>query len=65
MFEIQKFVNGRVQKLTVECALGRIVAMRWRITADKFCPWLVSEGEELLPTNNIKRGLALSAFWRD
>ena len=66
MITINKQVDGRTQKLSVvdELLGNRITAMRWRITSKKYCPWLVAEGEELLPKNAIKRGIQLSHIWK-
>ena len=60
---IQKRTAGRAQYLAFTIAGARVQAARYRISTTAFSPWLVTQGEHVLPENAIKRGKYLSSLF--
>ena len=55
----------RVQRIDTEVGGHRVIALRYRISTDQFCPWLIAIGEAALPLNRNKRGRLLSRIYKE
>lgn len=55
--------EGRVQYLSFTIAGALVRAMRYFITDDRTCPWLVATGADKLPQNAIARGQFLTSIF--
>lgn len=56
---------SRVQRIDTYICDRRVVAMRYRISSVQFCPWLISFGEDVLPSDRNLRGRMLSRLYRE
>lgn len=55
---------NRVQRLNTTICDRQVVAMRYRISSLRWCPWLVAIGGDILPENPYARGKLLSTLYR-
>lgn len=61
--EILKRFDGRAQYLTFTLSGVKVQAARYRLSRTQFCPWLVTEGADVLPGNSKSRGWYLSRLF--
>ena len=63
MMTVETHTEGRAQYIYIKKDNKQISAARILITGDRFSPWLITHGKELLPENNIKRGIYLTKLF--
>ena len=56
--------EGRAQFITFTLNGVKVVAARCRLTSDRFCPWLITQGAEVLPLNANARGKYISKVYQ-
>lgn len=60
---IKKRTAGRAQYLAFTLSGVKVQAARYRISTAAYSPWLITQGEGVLPENAIKRGQYLSRLF--
>ena len=60
---IKKRTAGRAQYLTFTLSGVKVQAARYRLTDTRFSPWLVTQGEDVLPSRAVARGQYLSRLF--
>lgn len=53
----------RIQRIDTYLCDRRVIALRYRISTNQWCPWLVAMGEEALPSDRNERGRFLSKLF--
>ena len=53
---VKKHTDSRAQYLYIGKGKMQIAAARILITGERYSPWLITHGRELLPENAIARG---------
>ena len=61
---ITRRTEGRAQFITFTLNGVKVMAARCRLTSDRFCPWLITQGAEVLPPNANTRGKYLSKVYQ-
>lgn len=61
--DIMKRTSGRAQYLSFILSGVKVQAARYRLSRTQFCPWLVTEGADVLPANGKSRGWYLSKLF--
>lgn len=61
---VERRTEGRAQFITFTLHGVKVVAARCRLTSDRFCPWLITQGAEVLPTHANTRGKYLSKVYQ-
>ena len=62
---IQRQEQGRAQYLTCTINGEKVTAARYRLTSDRYSPWLVTEGIFTLPASAIARGRLLTRIFNE
>lgn len=60
---LKKRTAGRAQYLSFSLEGVKVQAARYRISTTAYSPWLITQGEQVLPENAIKRGKYLSSLF--
>jgi hypothetical protein len=60
---IKKRTTGRAQYLTFTLDGVKVQAARYRISNTAYSPWLITQGEDVLPGSAIARGKYLSRLF--
>ena len=63
--KIEKHTESRSQYLYIIQNRKSIAAARYRLTPERYSPWLVTHGKEHLPQNPIVRGKYLTKIFNE
>ncbi len=58
-----KRTAGRAQYLAFTLSGVKVQAARYRLTDTRFSPWLVTQGEDVLPGKAVPRGKYLTSLF--